>query len=157
MITAPPKMSEAEHGGEGLALASRDPFQLPNGLQEIIQQRHEREEAERQLRVKQEREEREQQARTGQEASAAAVQPPSLQLQGILLGSTRPQVIINRQILSVGDKIEGATVTSVTKEGALVSFEGKEFQLKLPALEQRSSQAKKTSGRSPGLMEPARP
>ena len=62
----------------------------------------------------------------------APIQPPPLQLQGILWGTARPQAIINRRIVSVGDTVEGAQITAVSKEGVKVSFSGQEFKLKLP-------------------------
>lgn len=62
----------------------------------------------------------------------APIQPPPLQLQGVLWGTARPQAIINRRIVSVGDTIEGATIVAVSREGVKISFSGEEFKLKLP-------------------------
>ena len=60
----------------------------------------------------------------------AAPSVPLLKLQGIIWGE-KPQAIINRKILSVGDRIEEAEVTSVSPDGVTLSFNGQEVNLTL--------------------------
>ncbi len=67
---------------------------------------------------------------------------PSLQLQGIFFGE-KPQAIINRQIVSVGDTIEQAEVVSVTPEGVTLSYNGQEMHLTL------SDSGRNSSGSGP--------
>ena len=56
-----------------------------------------------------------------------------LELQGIFWGSLNPQAIINRKIVSVGDKVEDAEVEAITKESVTLSRNGEKFELKLEA------------------------
>ena len=104
---------------------ARDPFALPATVEEAIRRRE---------LAEKERLERERQTKTTQPPEAE-MSPPPLQLQGVFWGIPRPQAIINRQILSVGDTIEGAQLVSVSKEGVTVSFNDHLFQIKLPTLE----------------------
>jgi len=105
---------------------ARDFFQLPALLKESVRQREQaREEAKKLKETKP--------TQTEGGILLPKEVPPSLaslQLQGIFWGR-KPQVIINRQILSVGDKIEQAEVVSVTREGVTLSFNGQEFHLSL--------------------------
>jgi len=64
-----------------------------------------------------------------------SAQPPQigitdLKLQGIFWGSSNPQAIINRKIVSVGDQVEDAEVEAITKESVTLSRNGQEFELK---------------------------
>lgn len=53
-----------------------------------------------------------------------------LELQGIFWNVSNPQAIINRQIVSVGDRIDSAEVEAITKEGVILSLNGQKFNLK---------------------------
>ena len=100
-------------------LPVRDFFELPPSMKEVI---HQRELAEQQ----------EQERKKNPQGPAIAPQsPPSLQLQGLVWGG-KPKALINRKLLFVGDAIEGAKVLSITKEIVTMSYNGQEFQLKLP-------------------------
>ncbi len=105
-----------------MALTNRDPFQPPAPLREKIHQRE----------LAREEEARRKKGQRQGEGAPAPIQPPPLQLQGILWGTAKPQAIINRQVVSVGDTIGEATIVAVTQEGVTISFSGSEFQLKLP-------------------------
>ncbi len=63
-----------------------------------------------------------------------SAQPPAdaenFEVQGIFWGIAKPQVIINRQILSVGDTIDDAKVEAITKEGVTLSLDGRTLELK---------------------------
>ena len=53
-----------------------------------------------------------------------------LELQGIFWNVSNPQAIINRRIVSVGDRIDSAEVEAITKEGVILSLNGQKFDLK---------------------------
>ena len=53
------------------------------------------------------------------------------ELQGIFWGTAQPQAIINRQIVSVGDEIKGAKVSSISKNRVLLEMGGASTELKL--------------------------
>jgi Tfp pilus assembly protein PilP len=55
-----------------------------------------------------------------------------LKVQGIVWGGKSPQAIINGQVLSVGDLIEGAQIVSIEKKGITLSFVGAIFDLAAP-------------------------
>ena len=56
--------------------------------------------------------------------------PPTLTLNGIVWDTDRPQAIINDQVLSQGDTIEGAKIVSIRKSGINLVFEDVNFTLK---------------------------
>ena len=70
---------------------------------------------------------------------------PSLQLQGIFWGE-KPKALINRQILSVGDKIAQAEVVSITQKEVTLSFYGQEVHLSLEESGKRSTGDKTVAG-----------
>ena len=117
-----------EAGQEAVSLA-RDLFGLPSRLLQKIQ--------EREQSLKQPPKE----PSPAVEEAPAAVPPEfsSMELQGIFWGADKPQAIINRKILSVGDTIEGAKVTAITKEGVTLTHGGQQVELK-PSAEIRSGQ-----------------
>jgi hypothetical protein len=53
-----------------------------------------------------------------------------LELQGIFWNVSNPQAIINRQIVSVGDRVDSAEVEAITQEGVILSLNGQRFNLK---------------------------
>ena len=61
---------------------------------------------------------------------APSIDLSTLNLQGIFWGTDRPQAIINRRILSVGDTIEGAEISTISKEGVTLTFNGQTMELK---------------------------
>ncbi len=118
-----PPQSEAANPPEEISVR-RDPYAPPPLLKEVLEQR-----------------ERQRQQDLGQRAHGwtptpqeTPVQMPSLILQGIFWGIPKPQAIINRKIVSVGDTVEGSEVVAVTREGVTVSYNGEEHELKLPQL-----------------------
>jgi hypothetical protein len=58
---------------------------------------------------------------------------PELTVQGLIWGSSLPQAIVNNKVVKVGDKIEGAEVVSIDKQGVTVLFANKEHKLSSPA------------------------
>jgi hypothetical protein len=51
----------------------------------------------------------------------------------LIWGSSLPQAIVNNKVVKVGDKIEGAEVVSIDKQGVTVLFANKEHKLSSPA------------------------
>ena len=56
----------------------------------------------------------------------------SLKVQGIIWGVKTPQAIINNQVLTIGDLIEGAEILSIDKKGITLSYNGAIFDLTAP-------------------------
>ena len=118
---------------------SRDPFRVPNLLQETIRTR------ETQAKVPVEG--------TGSSIAQPPQPMPTLKLQGIFFIGSKPEAIINRQVVSEGDSIEGAKVVKVAREGVTVSFGGREVLLELT---QRGSEGEGglSGGLSPQVRQP---
>jgi hypothetical protein len=57
---------------------------------------------------------------------------PSMRLQGILYNPKNPAAIINGRTLRVGEKISGVTVTAITQDKAMVTWNGMTNVLSLP-------------------------
>ncbi len=115
--TAAPQTSASSAGLSEEPIVTRDPFQLPPLLKEVLRQK----------------ELAKQKPTTPAAAPAAAPQAqPNLKLQGILWGTSQPRAIINRRIVSAGDTIDDATIVAVGKNSVTVSFGGQEYDLKLP-------------------------
>lgn len=55
-----------------------------------------------------------------------------LKVQGIIWGVKTPQAIINDQIFTVGELIEGAEILSIEKKGITLSFNGEILDLIAP-------------------------
>jgi hypothetical protein len=55
-----------------------------------------------------------------------------LRVQGIIWGVKNPQAIINDQVLSIGNTIEGAEILSIEKKGITLSSNGVVFDLVAP-------------------------
>ncbi len=122
----------AEKPAEEEPAVTRDPFQLPLMLREVLRQK----ELARTATAKP----------VETQTSAIPIQLPSLKLQGILWGTSKPRAIINRKVLAVGDTIENAQVVSVNKEGVVVSFGGQEYRLRLSTKGGGSSEGGQPAG-----------
>lgn len=59
--------------------------------------------------------------------------PPNLTVQGVIWGASFPQAIINNKVVKVGDTIDGARVVNIDKDGVVVFFEGRQYNLPSPA------------------------
>ncbi|MBI3322824.1 MAG: hypothetical protein HYZ94_03995 [Candidatus Omnitrophica bacterium] len=115
---AVPPVEENPEGG-----LARDPFRPPAPLVERIQSKKALLEQERQTQVQQ-------QPIPGYQEAQPLPEFPAFELQGVFWGTGRPQAIINRKIVSVGDTIDGAKVTSITKEGVQLTYGEREVELK---------------------------
>ncbi len=62
--------------------------------------------------------------------SAQQVGITDLELQGIFWGVAKPQAIINRQIVSVGDRVGTAEVESITPDSVILLLAGQRIKLK---------------------------
>ena len=57
---------------------------------------------------------------------------PSLEIQGLVWGGNLAQGIINKKIVRIGDMIEGAQIIDINKEGVIISFNKREYNLPSP-------------------------
>ncbi len=101
----------------------RDIFLLPALLLQRLQQR-EQENLELEQRKTLERNPK-QEALPAQQLGIT-----DFELQGIFWGVAKPQAIINRQIVSVGDHVESAEVESITQDSVILLMAGQRIELK---------------------------
>ena len=136
--TAPPQEKPSSSAAPLIApekIILRDPFQISDRAKEALREREE-------ARLKKERETEEatraalEATRAQPQETAAPVVLPALSLQGIMMGE-EPKAIINRKIVKVGDVIEGAKVTQITKDNVMVQFQGQNFTLQKAVSEKR--------------------
>jgi len=66
-----------------------------------------------------------------------------LDVQGVIWGGKIPQAIINSQVLTIGDLIEGAEILSIDKKGVTLGFYGAIFDLAAPALKPANTEVNK--------------
>ncbi|MDD5432935.1 MAG: hypothetical protein PHO70_08155 [Candidatus Omnitrophica bacterium] len=57
---------------------------------------------------------------------------PAFTIQGVIWGGVLPQVIMNNKVLKVGDIIEEAQIVSIDKEGVIVLFDGRQYNISSP-------------------------
>lgn len=75
-----------------------------------------------------------------------SVTPPALTVQGIIWGGRFPQAIINNKVVRVGDIIEEAEITDISKEGVIITFKNRQFNLSSPAAVKLEGLKKKSEG-----------
>ena len=128
-----PNKQEAQQitgqAAEEAASLARDLFHLPDRLLQKIRQREQ---------TLEQPPAQQNEPAVEQTPAAPPAELSAWELQGVFWGTDKPQAIINRKILSVGDTIEGAKVTAITKEGVTLSQGGQELELK-PKTEMRGS------------------
>ena len=71
--------------------------------------------------------------------SEASLQPPALDINGLVWNTNRPQAIINNQVVDVGDTIAETKIVAIRKTGVDVSFRGKILTIS-PSKEQGNAQ-----------------
>ncbi len=59
----------------------------------------------------------------------APVNPPELEVSGLVWGAENPQAIVNGKVVKVGDTLEDARIDSIGKGGIVIEFSGKKFTL----------------------------
>lgn len=64
----------------------------------------------------------------------------SLKVQGIVWGGEMPQAIINNEVLSVGDVINGAKIISIDKKGINFDSSGEVVSLSVPGVNSEAKQ-----------------
>ena len=57
-------------------------------------------------------------------ASAPTPQLPSLSIQGLWWGPPTPRAIVNGKVYGIGDRVEGATITAIERDGLTVDYAG---------------------------------
>jgi|GEM_PF-633514 len=57
------------------------------------------------------------------------VNPPELQVSGLIWGAETPQAIVNGKVVKIGDRVENARIESIGKSGVVIEFSGKKFTL----------------------------
>ncbi len=65
------------------------------------------------------------------EAGKPVLKLPELMVNGLIWGGSNPQAVINGKLYSVGEAVEGATVTAIAADGVTLEFEGKIIQLSI--------------------------
>lgn len=61
------------------------------------------------------------------------VVPPEIVVEGLVAGGEVPQVIIGGNIFKIGDKVQGAAITAITKEGINVVYKLEMFSYPAPS------------------------
>ena len=119
--TANPQKAPDANPPEIQQWEEKDPFEPSKPLKESIRQRDRAREAKNRPPVE-------------GAVPQPPLKPPSLHLEGILWGTAKPRAIINRRVVGVGDTIDDAKIIAIGKQGVKVSFDEREFELKLPRL-----------------------
>ncbi len=99
--------------------AGRDPFQYPQALVNVWKASLER-------------------PKPADAPVSTAISMPALKVQGIFWGTAPRRAIVNDQILTEGDTIEGVQVITIDREGITVQFQGARSVLRLPKAGERS-------------------
>ena len=55
---------------------------------------------------------------------------PTFTVQGVIWGSSLPQAIIDDTVVKIGDVIEGARITNITRDNIELNYQGKDFVVK---------------------------
>ena len=95
---------------------ARNPFDLPAPLSQLLQEKT--------------RTQQKPQQGIPDAGPNTRIAPPNLRLEGLFWGVARPQAIINRRILAVGDEIDGARITAITPDGVTLKFNGADLTLR---------------------------
>lgn len=71
-------------------------------------------------------------ASSGSQTPGMAVQAPplpQLSVQGLWWQGSKPLAIINGRVYEVGEQVDGATITAITRTGVIVAFHGTTMQI----------------------------
>jgi hypothetical protein len=126
--TLPAPSAEEQREPEEMSLA-RDPFALPSPLLNMILEKKEEEEEQRRQKSQKDLSQQQRPVPSAEWRPETAASS-SFQLQGLFWNIATPQAIINRKTVSVGDSIENGKVASISKEGVILSLDGREVLLK---------------------------
>lgn len=61
------------------------------------------------------------------EAPRKEIKPPTLIIQGLVWNTNRPQAIVNKKVLGIGDRVDEATIVNITKTGIDILYQEKLF------------------------------
>lgn len=64
---------------------------------------------------------------------------PTLTITGLIWNSDRPQAIVNGQVVTIGDVIDGAKITKIDKNGIETAFGGQNFTTTMEATNQQTA------------------
>lgn len=81
-----------------------------------------------------------------EEGAAVEQVLPSLVVQGIIWGGSFPQAIINDKVVKIGDEVEGARILEISKEGVVVFYDNRRYDLSSPAAAGLENLKKKSEG-----------
>ena len=74
----------------------------------------------------------EQKMQTTEQKPDTAGQFPDIKLEAIMIDQFNPQAIVNGQILSVGDEVDGARIEGIHEWGIVVEFQGTRKEIRKP-------------------------
>jgi hypothetical protein len=70
------------------------------------------------------------------------IQAPAIKLESQVSGGSQPRVIIDGKVLRVGDKVQEALITGITKEGMEVLYQERAFFFPAPSKKYKRSDIK---------------
>lgn len=73
-------------------------------------------------------------------------QPPKMDITGIIWGTGASQAIINGKVVKVGDVIEEAKITEISKDGVSVLYKNRKFKINSPAVTTAENLKQKSEG-----------
>ena len=65
---------------------------------------------------------------------------PEFVVSGVIWNTSKPQAILNNQVVAIGDKIEGATILGIDSKNIEIEFNGKHVTVSTDNLKNQSSQ-----------------
>ncbi len=54
-------------------------------------------------------------------------EPPSVTINGLVWNTRRPQAIVNKKVVAIGDTVDDFTIASITKAGIDIVYNGETF------------------------------
>ncbi|MCK4993657.1 MAG: hypothetical protein KAS13_01250 [Candidatus Omnitrophica bacterium] len=70
------------------------------------------------------------------------VKMPKVEVQGIIWSKSMPQVIINGDVMKVGDYIQDFQIKEVTRKGIILFHKGEEYLMKIQSYQQNKKKPK---------------
>ncbi len=79
------------------------------------------------------------------QVEVSEIQPPVLNIQGIVWGGDIPQAIIDGKVVRIGDIVANAHIVDISQKGVDIFFEGRQFSIPAPAAASRSPEPQLSS------------
>lgn len=79
----------------------------------------------------------------GARLAEGQIQPPAIEVESQISGGPVPQAIIGGKIFRLGDKVQDALITKITKEGVEVLYQGRTFLYPAPSRKYAQSEGGK--------------